>query len=162
MFDTFISIDLHTPKSPLERGLLFLNPSCSEGVPSGEWCPENRDAVDSVNITSTTPPSGVNLNALEIRLVTIFSSLSRSTKPFNEFSLDENGKIQGNIDIPAQGAADINLTDITIEGKNISFAIENVPGEPSFSGELDETGKKIEGNFTQGPAEGTFLLEKAL
>ena len=77
-----------------------------------------------------------------------------------EFSLDENEKIQGNIDIPIQGAADINLTEITIDGKKISFVIEGVPGDPKFAGELDESGKKIEGIFSQGPAEGTFSLEK--
>ncbi len=78
-----------------------------------------------------------------------------------EFSLDENGKIQGSMDIPAQGAEGINLIDITIEGKKISFVIDGAPGEPTLSGELDEAGTKIEGKFTQGGAEGTFLLEKA-
>lgn len=77
-----------------------------------------------------------------------------------EFSIDENGKIQGNIDIPSQGAQDLNLIDITIEEKKISFVIEGVPGDPKFAGELDESGKKIEGIFSQGPAEGTFSIEK--
>lgn len=77
-----------------------------------------------------------------------------------EFSLNENGDIQGNIDIPMQGIEDLGLIDITIEGKKISFVIEGVPGEPTLSGELDEAGTKITGDFSQGGAEGTFILEK--
>jgi len=79
-----------------------------------------------------------------------------------EFALDETKAIKGTIDIPTQGATDLNLGDIKIEGKKISFMIDSpgAPGEPSFAGELDETGKKITGTFTQGGAEGTFNLEK--
>jgi hypothetical protein len=79
-----------------------------------------------------------------------------------EFSLDEAKNIQGNIDIPDQGATDIPLGDIQIEGKKISFKIVHpqVQGNPTFKGELDETGKKISGEFTQGPAVGTFSMEK--
>jgi hypothetical protein len=60
-----------------------------------------------------------------------------------EFSLDEAKNIQGNIDIPDQGATDIPLGDIQIEGKKISFKIVHpqVQGNPTFKGELDETGK---------------------
>jgi len=36
-----------------------------------------------------------------------------------EFSLDESKNIQGNIDVPAQGATDIPLGEINIEGKKI-------------------------------------------
>ena len=78
-----------------------------------------------------------------------------------EFSLDENGKIQGNIDIPIQGAEDLNLIDITIGGKKISCVIEGPQGDPTFAGELDETGTKIDGKFSQAGIEGTFTLEKA-
>jgi hypothetical protein len=79
-----------------------------------------------------------------------------------EFSLDEEKNIQGNIDVPAQGAMDLPLGDINIEGKKISFKIVHpqVQGDPTFSGELDETGKKISGEFSQGGAAGTFSVEK--
>ncbi len=79
-----------------------------------------------------------------------------------KFALDETEAITGTIDIPMQGATDLNLGDIKIEGKKISFMIDapGVSGEPTFAGELDETGKKITGTFTQGGAEGTFNLEK--
>ena len=91
-------------------------------------------------------------------------SLSAMGQEFDivvEFSLDENGNIQGNIDIPIQGAEDINLINIAIDGKNISFVIEGAPGDPTFAGELDEAGTKIEGKFSQSGVEGTFFLEKA-
>ena len=79
-----------------------------------------------------------------------------------ELSLDEEKNIQGNIDVPAQGATDIPLGDINIEGKKISFKIVHaqVQGDPTFNGELDETGKKISGEFSQGGGVGTFSVEK--
>ena len=90
-------------------------------------------------------------------------SLSAAGQEFElivEFSMTEDGKIQGKIDFPSQGAAGLNLINLTIEGKKISFAVEGVPGDPNFAGELDEAGTKIEGKFSQGGAEGTFTLEK--
>jgi len=79
-----------------------------------------------------------------------------------ELSLDEGKNIQGNIDVPAQGAVDLPLGEFKIEGKKISFKIVHpeVQGDPTFNGELDETGKKISGEFSQGGAVGTFSVEK--
>jgi hypothetical protein len=79
-----------------------------------------------------------------------------------EISLDEGNNIQGNIDVPAQGATDIPLGEFNLEGKKISFKIVHaqVQGDPTFSGELDETGQKIAGEFSQGGAVGTFSVEK--
>lgn len=79
-----------------------------------------------------------------------------------EFSLDDKGNIQGTIDVPQQGAEDLPLGEIKIEGKKISFMIvaPGVQGDPTFQGELDESGKKIAGTFSQMGYEGTFTLEK--
>jgi hypothetical protein len=79
-----------------------------------------------------------------------------------ELSLDEGKNIQGNIDVPAQGATDIPLGEFNIEGKKISFKIVHpqVQGDPTFNGELDESGKKIAGEFSQGGGVGTFSVEK--
>jgi len=79
-----------------------------------------------------------------------------------ELSLGEEKNIQGNIDVPAQGAMDVPLGEFNIEGKKISFKIVHpqVQGDPTFNGELDETGKKISGEFSQGGAVGTFSVEK--
>ncbi len=35
-----------------------------------------------------------------------------------------------------------------------------VQGEPTFNGELDESGEKITGSFTQAGMETTFSMEK--
>ena len=79
-----------------------------------------------------------------------------------DLSLDEEKNIQGTIDVPAQGATDIPLGEFHIEGKKISFKIVHpqVQGDPTFDGELDESGKKISGEFSQGGAVGTFSVEK--
>jgi hypothetical protein len=79
-----------------------------------------------------------------------------------KFSLDESGQLVGTIDVPAQGAEGLSLSNIKAEGKKITFMIDNpgIPGEPTFTGNLDGTGKKIEGVFIQGLGEGSFNLEK--
>jgi hypothetical protein len=79
-----------------------------------------------------------------------------------ELSLDEGKNIQGNIDVPIQGAIDIPLGEFNLEGKKISFKIVHpqVQGDPTFKGELDETGKKISGEYSQGGGVGTFAVEK--
>lgn len=79
-----------------------------------------------------------------------------------KFALDEAKAVTGTFDMPSQGATDVPLGNIKIEAKKISFMIDapGVPGEPTFAGELDETGKKIAGTFTQADIEGTFTVEK--
>jgi len=78
------------------------------------------------------------------------------------FKLDENGALTGTIDSPGQGAFDLAVSDIEVEGKKISFGIDdpNVGGNPLFEGTLDETGTKISGDFYQGEGAGTFELKK--
>jgi hypothetical protein len=78
------------------------------------------------------------------------------------FTLDEAKKIQGTFDSISQGGFGIKLGNFEIKDKTITFMIDdaNVPGEPTFKGTLDETGKKLTGEFTQGGAAGTFAVEK--
>lgn len=78
------------------------------------------------------------------------------------FTLDEAKKIQGTFDSISQGGFGIKLGNIEIKDKAITFMIDdaNAPGEPTFKGTLDETGKKLTGEFTQGGAAGTFAVEK--
>ncbi len=80
-----------------------------------------------------------------------------------KLSLGENKEIQGTIDVPQQpGAVDVPLASFNVEGKKISFMIDHpeVQGEPTFKGELDESGKEITGSFTQAGMETTFSMEK--
>jgi len=76
------------------------------------------------------------------------------------FKLDETQKITGTFDSISQGAFGLALTGIEIKDKTIAFMIDGVPGEPTLKGTLDETGKKLSGEFAQGGAAGTFAVEK--
>jgi hypothetical protein len=78
-----------------------------------------------------------------------------------EFALEGDG-LTGNIDLPTQGAEDIPLAEFKIEGKKLTFMIDHpgVPGEPTFSGELDAEGNVFSGKFTQSGMEGTFETKK--
>lgn len=78
------------------------------------------------------------------------------------FQMDADGSLSGTIDSPSQGAYGLKLGNIKVEGKKISFGVDdaNVPGDPFFEGTQDETGTKISGNFSQGGAQGTFELTK--
>jgi hypothetical protein len=78
------------------------------------------------------------------------------------FKLDEAKKIQGTMDSITQEAYGLALGNIEIKDKTVTFTINdpNVPGDPSFKGTLDETGKKMAGEFTQAGYAGTFAVEK--
>lgn len=78
------------------------------------------------------------------------------------FTLDEGQKIQGTFDSITQGGFGVKLGKIEITGKSITFIIDdpNAPGEPTFKGTLDESGKKLSGAFIQHGYEGTFAVEK--
>ncbi|MDH4271832.1 MAG: hypothetical protein OEW18_07630 [Candidatus Aminicenantes bacterium] len=78
------------------------------------------------------------------------------------FSRDDKSQMVGTIDIPAQDAAGVSLGKIKVEGRKISFIIDNpgAQGDPTFKGELDETGKKVSGSFIQSGYEGTFSMDR--
>ncbi|HOW85791.1 MAG TPA: hypothetical protein P5119_01355 [Candidatus Aminicenantes bacterium] len=76
------------------------------------------------------------------------------------FKLDEAKAICGTCDSISQGAFGLALAGIDIKDKTITFLIDGVPGDPTFKGTIDETGKKIAGEFTQGGSVGTFAVEK--
>ncbi len=70
-----------------------------------------------------------------------------------EFHLDiEAGEdaLSMKISIPVQGMHDVALVDVTRDGKSLTFRIPDVPGRPTFQGEIGETA--ISGDFTQGAA----------
>ncbi len=73
----------------------------------------------------------------------------------------EDGTWKGRIDIPAQMARNLPLTGISIQGRTIQFAIENIPGNPGFSGRIAEDGSTISGQFTQSGQTFAFELRKA-
>ena len=67
------------------------------------------------------------------------------------------GEWTGDISIPAQGASDLPLTGIAVDGRSVRFVIQGVPGDPTFDGTLSTAGDTLAGQFTQGG--GSFRFE---
>jgi CubicO group peptidase (beta-lactamase class C family) len=61
-----------------------------------------------------------------------------------------DGSLSATITIPAQGARDMPLTNVTLSGTEFTFALPNIPGDPQFKGKLEADGAKITGTFLQG------------
>jgi uncharacterized protein len=78
------------------------------------------------------------------------------------FKLDEAKKLEGTFDSITQGAFGLALGNFEIKDKVLTFMLTdpNVPGDPTFKGTLDETGKKLSGEFAQAGVAGTFTVEK--
>lgn len=74
-----------------------------------------------------------------------------------DFASDD-GTLAGDISIPAQGAKDLGLVDVALDGTTVTFAIPGIPGEPSFSGTLE--GDEISGTFTQGGGSLAFAMTR--
>ncbi|MEM7705928.1 MAG: serine hydrolase [Pseudomonadota bacterium] len=72
---------------------------------------------------------------------------------------DDNGVVSGDISIPVQSLIDIGLIDVAAEERTIAFRIPNIPGDPNFTGTLDDSGETIEGTFSQGGGTLPFRLE---
>jgi len=77
-----------------------------------------------------------------------------------DFSQKPDGSWEGRISIPAQNAKNLPLNNISFVGKEVSFAIAEVPGEPTFKGTISEDGTKISGDFTQGGQSFGFSLSR--
>jgi pimeloyl-ACP methyl ester carboxylesterase len=60
----------------------------------------------------------------------------------------EDGSWSGTADIPMQGAKGLPLTGIAAGDGKIEFALADIPGDPTFRGELSDG--RITGTFTQG------------
>jgi hypothetical protein len=66
------------------------------------------------------------------------------------FNLHRDGnEWAGEMDIPAQGASEIPLKNVKVEGAAVNFTIP-APGDPHYEGKLSEDGKTMAGNFAQG------------
>lgn len=72
-----------------------------------------------------------------------------------------SGNDAGTISIPAQGAKDLALEKVVLDGKKATFAIKGVPGNPVFSGTFSDDGDSIAGDFTQGGGTIPFELKRA-
>ena len=79
------------------------------------------------------------------------------------FAIDESDW-RGTIDIPAQGAKGLPLSEIHVaeegEGMRVTFSIRGVPGNPTFDGTLQ--GSVINGTFSQGGVTFGFRLSREI
>lgn len=71
----------------------------------------------------------------------------------------EDGAWKGDIDIPAQGARDLPLEGIAVDGSKVRFSIAGIPGAPTFDGAIVDG--EIRGIFTQGGFPMPFRLARA-
>lgn len=71
---------------------------------------------------------------------------------------EREGGLTGTIDIPDQGAEGLPLSGVSLTGDAIRFAIQGIPGNPTFNGTL--RGNTISGTFTQGGASMPFDLTR--
>ncbi len=65
---------------------------------------------------------------------------------------------EGAISVPAQNVTALPLSDITVKGEAVGFAMPRMPGDPRFAGTLADGGKTLSGDFTQGGATMPFAL----
>lgn len=73
-------------------------------------------------------------------------------------SRDSGAGWKGTIDIPQQGAEGLSLTKISVAVPDVTFAIQDIPGDPTFKGKL--SGDTLAGSFLQGGATLTFSLRR--
>jgi dienelactone hydrolase len=61
----------------------------------------------------------------------------------------EGGGLRGEIDIPAQAIKGMPLSDVLLEGRELSFRLPEVSGDAWFRGTFEPDAKSIPGAFTQ-------------
>jgi CubicO group peptidase (beta-lactamase class C family) len=99
----------------------------------------------------TPPPSGHWEGSIELP--------GTSLKVMVDLSSGQEGW-SGRISIPQQGAKDLPLGKVQVNGKALSFVITGIPGDPAFKGELNSEGGAIAGQFTQGGQSFPFKLAR--
>lgn len=75
-------------------------------------------------------------------------------------SVDDRGKLSGTMDVPAQGAYGLAVSEVEVAEKTVSMSFD-VPGGGSYEGMLDDSGDRIDGTFTQGSSSLPLVLERA-
>lgn len=75
-------------------------------------------------------------------------------------TVDDDGQLQGKMDVPDQGAFDIPIASIALDGAEIELGL-NLPGDASYSGALDASGERITGAFSQGGGSLPLVLTRS-
>jgi uncharacterized protein len=69
-------------------------------------------------------------------------------------------KWDGTITIPAQNLKGFPLSDISVQGDTVRFAMKGVPGEPQFKGAVSKDAHTLSGDFSQGGGTVPFTLTR--
>lgn len=77
-----------------------------------------------------------------------------------ELTNDGSAAWSGKISIPAQGIRGFALAEVAVEKDTVGFAMEGIPGRPTFSGRLSEGEDEIEGDFLQGGQALKFSIKR--
>ena len=67
---------------------------------------------------------------------------------------------EGTISIPVQGLKGFPLSNVTVKGDTVTFAMKGVPGDPQFTGTLAKDAKSLSGDFSQGGGSVPFSLTR--
>lgn len=78
-----------------------------------------------------------------------------------DFSIEGDKTLTGDLSIPAQGAKDLPLAEITISENQLSFKLPDVPGDARFEGKISGDGSAISGRFYQSGGDFPFTLLRA-
>ncbi|MBD5778890.1 alpha/beta hydrolase [Pelagicoccus sp. NFK12] len=110
-------------------------------------------ALSLAALAIASPPLGLWKGEIKIpgSSLAILVTLDRS----------EDGIWSGKIDIPAQGLRGFALANVEVGEFAVGFAMEGVPGEPSFRGVYEVEQNRISGDFTQGGQTLKFELKFA-
>jgi len=68
---------------------------------------------------------------------------------------------QGDISIPVQATQDFGLSEVSVNGMEVSFLMAGVPGNPTFRGTMSDDGSTITGTFSQGGQNLDFRLTRS-
>ena len=69
--------------------------------------------------------------------------------------------LMGAITIPSQGLRDFRLSELSVDGIDLQFSLNGLPGSPAFAGRLSQEGDIIRGTVTQNGYESSFILRRA-
>ncbi len=105
-------------------------------------------------------PAATDLNPLAGHWEGAIEVMGQSLAIVLELSASRMGAGLGSMDIPMQGAIDLPVHDITVDGEQIAFAILEGPRALHVTGALGADGI-ITGNFAQAGVIGTITLKPA-
>ncbi|MEM6802191.1 MAG: serine hydrolase domain-containing protein, partial [Bacteroidota bacterium] len=107
--------------------------------------------------------SPFQLHAQEIDLSGIWKGAIEVPNSPLELSLKfekEGDSWKGTMDLPIQGIKDMELAELKVEGRDISFKLPEVPGNANYKGSLEEGDQAISGTFYQATAELPLRVER--